>query len=109
MNSNNELLQPVNILQRVSAIIVICGCLVASLHAQVLPPPSEGALREHKVPGEVRINVQGFRFEGNTAFSSTELAHVMEPYARREITTEELEQARRAVTLHYVNHVYVIS
>ena len=109
MNSNNELLQPVNILQRVSAIIVICGCLVASLHAQVLPPPSEGALREHKVPGEVRINVQGFRFEGNTAFSSTELAHVTEPYARREITTEELEQARRAVTLHYVNHGYVNS
>src|SRR5262249_49010560 len=32
-----------------------------------------------------------------------------QPYTNREITSEELEQARRAVTLHYVNHGYLNS
>jgi hemolysin activation/secretion protein len=53
--------------------------------------------------------VHGFSFEGNHAFSDAELARVTEPFTNRELTSEDLEQVRRAVTLHYVSHGYVNS
>lgn len=55
------------------------------------------------------VRVREFRFEGNTAFSSAELTKVLAPYTGRELSAEELEDARRAVTLHYVNHGYINS
>jgi len=83
------------------------GLLPAALHAQILPPlPKE---HDHKLPVDNRLFVRGFLFEGNTAFSQAELAQVTEPFTCRGITSEELEDARRAVTLHYVNHGYLNS
>jgi hemolysin activation/secretion protein len=77
------------------------------LHAQVLPPPP----LDHgpKLPVENWLFVRGFQFEGNTAFTQGELAQVTEPFTFRAITSEELEEARRAVTLHYINHGYLNS
>ncbi len=55
------------------------------------------------------VRVQEFRFEGNTVFTAKELATVAAPFTDRELAVEELEDARRAVTLHYVNHGYINS
>jgi hemolysin activation/secretion protein len=76
--------------------------------AQVLPPPNlpttPGGLA-----GAERLFVREYSFEGNTVFPATELARVTEPFANREVTSEEIEGARRAVTVYYVNHGYVNS
>jgi hemolysin activation/secretion protein len=75
-----------------------------SVRAQVLPPPpAEKNVRPAK------IFVREFKFEGATAFSESELRNVTGLYTGREITADELEDARRAVTLYYVNHAYVNS
>src|SRR6266404_2060639 len=62
-----------------------------------------------KLSTSARLFVHGFRFEGNTAFSSEVLSKVTQPYAGREITSEELEDARRAVTVYYINHGFLNS
>jgi hemolysin activation/secretion protein len=56
-----------------------------------------------------RLYVRGFRFEGNKVFSSRELAKVTAGYVGREISSLELEDARRAVTEYYVSHGYIDS
>jgi len=81
----------------------------AALAAQVLPPPPALPDQAHKLPGESHLFVREYHFQGNTAFSAAELARVTEPFTNREISTEQLEEARRAVTLHYINHGYVNS
>ena len=53
--------------------------------------------------------VRGFKFEGNRAFSSNELAKVTEPFTNREITSGEIEEARRAVSVFYVTNGFVNS
>jgi hemolysin activation/secretion protein len=78
-----------------------------TLFAQVLPPPP--ANPPGKLDSVARLFVKSFRFEGNMAFSNEELAKVAESYTNREITSGELEEARRAVTLHYVSNGYLNS
>ncbi len=56
-----------------------------------------------------RLTVRQFHFTGHTAFTTTELAAVVAPFTGREITRTELEEARRAITLHYVHAGYVNS
>jgi len=80
-----------------------------TLIAQVLPPPPAPPKQANKLPSQIRILVRGFRFEGNQAFSDAELAKVTEPFIYRELSSEDIEQARRAVSLHYVNHGYINS
>jgi len=80
-----------------------------TLSAQVLPPPPANLLETNKLHSAVHLFVRNFRFEGNTAFSSDELAKVTASCTNREITSGELEEARRAITLHYINHGYVNS
>jgi hemolysin activation/secretion protein len=79
------------------------------LAAQILPPPPTNAPARPQLAIPPRLVVKGFRFEGNHAFSSEELAQVTKPFTQRELGSEELEQARRAVTVHYVRHGYVNS
>jgi hemolysin activation/secretion protein len=81
----------------------------APLGAQILPPPPTNAPARPGLAIPPRLVVKGFRFEGNHAFSSEELAQVTKPFTQRELGSDELEQARRAVTLHYVTHGYVNS
>src|SRR5258708_36754870 len=73
------------------------------ISAQVLPPPPA------KLTTPPRLFVREFRFEGNSAFSQAELAKVTERFTNHTIPGEELEEARRAVTLYYINHDYVNS
>jgi hemolysin activation/secretion protein len=91
------------------------GCALAlglssvGLAGQALPIPPPTLESTNHLSVQARLFVRGYRFEGNTAFSQAELARVTEPFANREVTSDELEQARRAVTLYYVNHGYVNS
>src|SRR6185369_6581182 len=83
--------------------------LASTLGAQVLPPPPASQMQSNRLDSAARLFVRSFRFEGNTAFSNDELAKVTESFTNREISSGELEEARRAVTLHYINHGYVSS
>lgn len=56
-----------------------------------------------------RLTVKEYRFEGNTVFTDAELAAVTAPFTNREITSEELEEARRSVSLHYIQKGFVNS
>ena len=57
----------------------------------------------------IQFHVTAFRFEGNHVFSDEQLARIVAPYTERTISAEELEQARLAVTAHYVQGGYVNS
>jgi len=81
----------------------------AALEAQVLPPPAERPQSPTRLRSAPRLFVRQFEFEGNRAFSSAELSAVTASFTNREISSEDLEGARRAITVHYVNHGYINS
>jgi hemolysin activation/secretion protein len=73
----------------------------------VLPavPPAPKA---EPIPG-LRVFVREIKVTGSTVFSRDELAKVTAPYVNREVTSEDLEALRVALTLLYVNNGYVNS
>ena len=83
----------------------------SSVNAQqpVLPPVETPPWAKDKLSAQQRVFVREFRFEGNKAISTNELARVVAPFVSKELTSEQLEEARRAVTLHYVNRGYINS
>jgi hemolysin activation/secretion protein len=94
--------------QRVT--LLLTGLLLSGgLNAQVLPPPPTGPDQEHKLPTAARLFARGFQFEGNRAFSDLQLQQVTGAYTNRELAVEDLELARRAVSLFYINHGFVNS
>ncbi len=72
-------------------------------------PPLEKPLAGNSLAASGRILVKKFAFEGNRAFSDRQLAKVVADYAGREITSEELEEARVAITKHYVDAGFITS
>ena len=75
----------------------------------ILPPVDTlPELQEKRAP-HLRIMVHKINIEGSTVFSPEELAKVTAPYENRELSTEDLEELRRALTLLYVNNGYVNS
>ena len=71
-----------------------------------LPPPPRRELEP--LPAE-RVFVREIRIVGGTVFSPQELARVAAPYVNRQVTSEDLEALRVALTLLYVNKGYVNS
>jgi hemolysin activation/secretion protein len=61
------------------------------------------------LPAVQAITVREFRFTGNTVFTSTELKALVSDYVGRELTFEQLDDARRKVTQHYVDKGYITS
>jgi hemolysin activation/secretion protein len=55
------------------------------------------------------VFVREIRVVGNTVFSAEELATVTVPYTNRELSSEDFEDLRQALTLYYVTHGYVTS
>jgi hemolysin activation/secretion protein len=53
--------------------------------------------------------VKDIRLVGNTAFTAQQLAEVTAPYTNRELTAEDLEALRLALTYYYINHGYLTS
>ena len=62
-------------------------------------------------PGEstVKMVVKRFEFAGNSVFSKRELAKLTAPFTNREITGEDLEAARVAISKHYIDAGYISS
>ncbi len=56
-----------------------------------------------------RVFVNQIIVTGSTVFPAEKLAEITAPYTNRELTAEDLEELRRALTLHYVNRGYVNS
>jgi hemolysin activation/secretion protein len=79
----------------------IISSLIVGLQAQQVTPQMLSSMD--------RVFVRQFKFQGNTVFSDKELAVVVEPYTGREITSDELQEARHRITLHYVNRGYLNS
>ena len=90
-------------------VVLALAMLPGALGAQVLPPPPVDTDPARQLSAQARLFVKGYRFEGNAAFSDAELAKLTEPYSQRELGTDELEQARRDITLHYVRNGYINS
>ncbi len=59
--------------------------------------------------GNIRVFVHDIHVTGSTVFSDAELAEVTAPYRNRELTSEDLERVRLALTLLYVNKGYLTS
>jgi len=71
-----------------------------------LPQPPPPGPRPGAGP---RFLVREILFTGNTAFSDRDLAPVIAPYLNKELTTEDVESLRLAVTVFYVNKGYITS
>jgi hemolysin activation/secretion protein len=75
----------------------------------ILPPlPAEPPAVAPQFP-QVRVFVQAIRITGSTVFSQEDLATVTAPYVNRELTTEDLEALRLALTRLYINAGYINS
>ena len=93
---------------RASASVLGSCCLVATTPAQVLPPPPVPA-EPSKASAAARLRLRAFAFEGNTAFTKAELAKLVDPFTNRDVTADDIEEARRAITVHYVDSGYINS
>jgi hemolysin activation/secretion protein len=80
-----------------------------SLPKFILPPVETlPELEPKRAPG-LRVMVQTIRVEGSTVLSQEEIGMITAPYEKRELSTEDLEQLRRALTQAYINKGYVNS
>ena len=73
----------------------------------ILPPHPPPAERE--VLPSLRVFVREIRVVGNTVLPPEEIAAVVAPYVNRELTAEDLEALRVALTLLYVNRGHINS
>ncbi len=82
----------------------------SELPSPILPkiPTTPSTPRDDKL-GVFRVFVHDIHVTGSTVFSDTELAQVTAPYRNRNLTTEDLEKVRLALTLLYVNSGYLTS
>ncbi|MEA3187843.1 MAG: hypothetical protein QOD99_1673, partial [Chthoniobacter sp.] len=63
----------------------------------------------NNLSASAHIFVKRFEFTGNHVFSGRTLAQALQKYTNREITSEDLEQARQDLTLLYVGKGYINS
>ncbi|HSD51644.1 MAG TPA: ShlB/FhaC/HecB family hemolysin secretion/activation protein [Candidatus Methylomirabilis sp.] len=93
--------------------VMAMGLPYTPAHAQVPPgrilPPLPPPLPERELLPRARVFVREIRIIGNTVLSPEELAAVTAPYTNRELSAEDLEALRVALTLLYVNKGYVNS
>lgn len=76
---------------------------------QPVLPPLDDRLAGASLASSIKVSVKKFEFEGNHVFSTSQLRKVVARYTGREITSEELEEARVALTRHYVDAGYITS
>lgn len=101
------------------AVLAAAGALTAlgampGVGQERIAAPEQNAASQEKTAAPPlsaleHLQVREFRFEGNTAFSKEQLASVTSAYLNRDISAEDLEEARRAVTLHYVRNGFINS
>ena len=71
-------------------------------------PPAPVPERRGPIP-QLKVIVREIRVQGSTVFKPEELAQVTDPYRDREITSEDIEALRVAMTMLYVRHGYSTS
>src|SRR5262245_49507882 len=71
-------------------------------------PPAPVPERRGPLP-TVKVIVREIQVLGSTVFTAQELAQVTDPYLNREITSEDIESLRVALTLLYVKRGYSTS
>ncbi len=76
--------------------------------AGTLLPPAPLAPRGEPLPA-LRVFVREIKVTGSTVFSEEQLSKIVAPYLNREVTSEDLEALRVALTLLYINSGYVNS
>lgn len=89
--------------------VLLYGGKPADAQDLALPPLTLDPSESGKLSSAVRVFVRQIQFQGNKVFTDQELAKVTAPYLNREVTSEDLEDARRAITALYVVHGYVNS
>jgi hemolysin activation/secretion protein len=82
--------------------------LTPTLPPLQLPPPTAPQERVKPFPF-VHVFVREVRVIGNSVFPDKELAKVVAPYLNRELSTEDLESLRLALTIYYINKGYITS
>ncbi|MBI1732271.1 MAG: ShlB/FhaC/HecB family hemolysin secretion/activation protein [Gammaproteobacteria bacterium] len=75
----------------------------------ILPPFPAPVAPESRLSAMPRVFVQKIRLTGNTVFPAEELGAITAEYENREITTEELQALRLALTKYYVERGYINS
>ncbi len=73
------------------------------------PPFAPGTDESNSLAAGLKFFAREYHFSGNTIFSSEELAAVAAPYAKREVTNEDLANLRQALTRFYVERGYLNS
>ena len=71
-------------------------------------PPAPVPERRGPIP-QLKVFVREIRVQGSTVFKAEDLAQVTDPYRDREITSEDIESLRLAMTMLYVKHGYSTS
>ena len=74
-----------------------------------LPPAIRPPEAADRLSARVRVFVRKFKLTGNTVFSDEELAKITKEYEGLVISSEELQEIRRKLTLCYVNEGYLNS
>jgi hemolysin activation/secretion protein len=82
------------------------GAPPTPLDLPLIAPDPEDAKR---LGAGLRIFVREFRVEGSSVFSEEELTEATQPFVGREINSEELLEAREAVTQLYISRGYLTS
>lgn len=94
-----------NILTTVLAVgfVFACGITIADDSGSMLPTVEDNKTRLSSLG---KVYVSKFKLEGNTVFSHKELALILEPYESREITAEEMHEAKDKLTRYYIINGY---
>ncbi len=90
---------PAYLLAVISAVL-ICGYADAE---SVLPRLDENT---NRLSAAGKVFVREFRLDGNTVFSDEVLSAILSKYQNREITAEELHEAKNGITQYYVINGY---
>jgi len=77
--------------------------------AEVLPPLPEQFEQDQRLSALPRIQVNRFRFEGNTVFTESELRGQVAEWENRWLTSRELQEVQARLTRYYVENGYVTS
>lgn len=64
---------------------------------------------QSRLSGMAKVFVKGYKFEGNTVFSDQELSALLVNFQDREITAEELQEAKNNITKFYIEKGYITS
>ena len=75
----------------------------------ILPPVESLPELQPKQAPQLGVMIQTIHVEGSTVFTQEELKKVTSPYENRELSTDDLEELRRNLTLLYIDKGYVNS